>query len=220
MLYLYHLQAGEKSVSLEGDMHRYIFKVRRHKLGDKISLRHLKDESIYHYSIDSIDKKRLVLSLKTEEILSIKASHSLHIAWCIIEPKNIEKSLVSLNEMGVDKITFIYCSRSQKSFKIDIQRLEKILISSSQQSGRSQLMKLEIMENLKNFIEKYPQSKMLNFSKNTIDSTIKSIVIGCEGGFSPEEIALFDAKDIVGFDTPLVLKSQSAVSAVSAKILL
>ena len=84
------------------------------------------------------------------------------------------------------------------------------------------MMKLEIVESLESFIEQNPQSKMLNFSEtNFVSNTVlDTIVIGCEGGFHEEEVALFRAENIVGFDTPLVLKSESAVCAVAAKILL
>ncbi len=63
---------------------------------------------------------------------------------------------------------------------------------------------------------------MLNFSENNFLSNegISTIVIGCEGGFHEEEIALFNKSDIVGFHTPLVLKSESAACAVASKILL
>ncbi|SFV71900.1 Ribosomal RNA small subunit methyltransferase E [hydrothermal vent metagenome] len=222
MLYLHHHLAGEPSIYLEGDMHRYIFKVRRHKVGDKISLRTLKDRLLHHYTIASINKKTLMLVLEESEDKEVKASRFLHIAWCIIDPKSIEKVLPSLNEIGVEKISFIYCKRSQKSFKIDKMRLEKILLNSSQQSGRSQMMTLEVLESLESFLEKYPKSKMLNFSKNTLNAhaDISTIVIGCEGGFHEEEVALFEASNILGFDSPLVLKSESAVCAVASKILL
>ena len=124
--------------------------------------------------------------------------------------------------MGVEKITFIYCKRSQKSFKIDFKRLEKILLNSSQQSGRSEMMKLEMSEDLKSFLTENPQSMMLNFSKNIIgsQSNIDTIVIGCEGGFHEDEVALFDADKIIGLDTPLVLKSESAACAVAAQVIL
>jgi len=49
---------------------------------------------------------------------------------------------------------------------------------------------------------------------------LKSVVVGCEGGFSDDEIKLFKSDDIVGFSTPLILRSQTAVCAVSSKILL
>ncbi len=222
MLYLYLKTAGEPSLRLTGDEHRYIFKVRRHKAGDTLYLRNLEDGLIHRYLVDSIDKKIATLMLQESMAMEIKAAKKLHLGWCLIDPKNIEKVLPSLNEMGVEKITFIYCKRSQKSYKLDFKRLEKILLNSSQQSGRSQMMQLEMVEDLKTFITQYPESKMLNFSENNFVSQriFDTIVIGCEGGFHEEEVALFKAEDIVGFDTPLVLKSESAACAVASKTLL
>ena len=222
MLYLYNLQAGMPQLSLEGDDHRYIFKVRRHKEGDTLYLRNLEDGLLHRYLITFMDKRSTMLALQESSRLEIKAKHSLHIGWCVIDPKSVEKVLPSLNEMGVEKITFIYCKRSQKSFKLDFKRLEKILINSSQQSGRSQMMQFEMSEDLPQFLAKYPQSKMLNFSENNFigTTTVDTIVIGCEGGFHEDEVALFKTENIVGFDTPLVLKSESAVCAVASKLLL
>ncbi len=222
MLYLYNAQAGMTSLSLEGDDHRYIFKVRRHKVDDTLYLRNLEDGLLHRYLITYIDKKSVHLILQESNTLEVKVKQSLHIGWCVIDPKNVERVLPSLNEMGVEKITFIYCKRSQKSFQLDFKRLKKILLNSSQQSGRSQMMNLEVAENLEQFLATYPQSKMLNFSKNNFigNSVIDTIVIGCEGGFHKDEVALFDAKNLIGFDTPLVLKSESAVCAVAAKMLL
>ncbi len=222
MLYLYNTKAGTPQLSLDGDDHRYIFKVRRHKVDDILYLRNLEDGLLHRYLIVHIDKHSVRLELQDSNVLEIKAKKDLHIGWCIIDPKSIEKVLPSLNEMGIEKITFIYCKRSQKSFKIDFKRLEKILLNSSQQSGRSEIMKLEISENIESFLTQNPQSMMLNFSENklTKESNIDTIVIGCEGGFHEDEVTLFMADKIIGFDTPLVLKSESAVCAVASKILL
>ena len=222
MLYLYHKEASKPQLTLTGDEHRYIFKVRRHKVDDTLYLRNLEDGLLYRYIISTIDKRNVILELQESQELEIKAKRSLHIGWCIIDPKSIEKMITSLNEMGVDRITFIYCKRSQKSFKIDFKRLEKILLNSSQQSGRSQMMKLEMAEDLKSFLVQNPQSRMLNFSKNKpgLQSNIDTIVIGCEGGFHEDEVTQFAAENIIGLDTPLVLKSESAACAVASKLLL
>jgi 16S rRNA (uracil1498-N3)-methyltransferase len=160
--------------------------------------------------------------LKESQTLEVKAKPSLHIGWCVIAPKNIEKVLPSLNEMGVEKITFIYCKRSQKSFKPDFKRLEKILLNSSQQSGRSEMMQLETADDLQTFLLQNPQTKMLNFSKSRFvsNTVFETIVVGCEGGFTQEEETLFSSEDVIGFDTPLVLKSESAVCAVCSQKLL
>jgi len=222
MLYLYHKEAGKPQLTLTGDEHRYIFKVRRHKVDDVLYLRNLEDGLLHRYLISHIDKRSVVLELQESQMLEVKARKSLHIGWCVIDPKNIEKVLPSLNELGVEKITFIYCKRSQKSFKIDFKRLEKILLNSSQQSGRSEMMQLEMATTLEDFLSENPESKMLNFSEDNFiaDSTFETIVIGCEGGFHEDEAALFEADKIVGFDTPLVLKSESAVCAAASKLLL
>ncbi|MCD6653712.1 MAG: 16S rRNA (uracil(1498)-N(3))-methyltransferase [Sulfurovum sp.] len=222
MLYLYHKEAGKPQLTLLGEEHRYIFKVRRHKDNDILYVRNLQDGLIHRYRIAAIDKKSVELALEESELLEIKARRPLHIGWCIIDPKNIEKNIASLNEMGVEKITFIYCARSQKSFQVDFSRLQKILLNSSQQSGRSTLMALDTAKDLKTFLTQNPQSYLLNFSDNTFDKEIPldTIVVGCEGGFTEDEIALFSSEKTVGFDTPLVLKSESAVCAVAGKILL
>lgn len=223
MLYLYHKEAGASTLTLTGEEHRYLFKVRRHKANEKLHLRNLKDAYLYTYEVISINKRSVVLSLLSKEMHEIQPLRSLHIGWCVIDTKNIEKILPSLNEIGVEKITFIYCQRSQKSFKLDLKRLNKILINSSQQSGRSKMMVLEMTDNLDSFLKKYPESYMLNFSHTSIDTVrenIETLIIGCEGGFTDDECALFAEHKIVGFSTPLVLKSESAACAVAAKILL
>ncbi|HIP50728.1 MAG TPA: 16S rRNA (uracil(1498)-N(3))-methyltransferase [Campylobacterales bacterium] len=222
MQYLFLEQAGEQSLTLEGDEHRYIFKVRRHREGEVVALRNLLDEHIYFYKISSLTKKEAQLSLEKSEILPVVAKKKLHLAWCVIDPKSVEKVLPILNEMGVDAISFIYCSRSQKNFKLDFKRLEKILLNSSQQCGRSSLLKLSLVDSLEAFLKEYPQTVMLNFSENILNdkSDVSTVLIGCEGGFTSDEVGLFQSENIMGLDTALILKSESAVCAVSAKLLI
>jgi len=222
MQYLYHKDAGKPTLTLDGDEYKYIFKVRRHKVDEEIALRNLKEPKIYFYKIVSVNKKESSLVLKEERELVICANKKLHIGWCLIEPKNIERTLPSLNELGVDKISFIYCKRSQKNFKLDFKRLKKILINSSQQCGRSELMRLEAFDSLEDFLQKYPHSYILNFSENKISNQldIDTIVVGCEGGFSQDEVELFEESKIVGLNTPLILKSQSAICSIASKILI
>jgi len=218
MQYLYHKEAGASSLTLSGDEHRYIFKVRRHREGEVIALRNLDEVRVYFYKINSLDKKKAQLFLEKSEVLEVVAKRKLHIGWCVIDPKSIEKVLPTLNEMGVDAITFIYCSRSQKSFKPDFKRLEKILLNSSQQCGRSSLLKLSISNSLEGFLSENPETVMMNFSEQSLTekSNVSTIVIGCEGGFTSDEMALFKSEK----DTPLILKSESAVCSVASKLLL
>jgi len=93
MLYLYHKDASSAQITLVGDEHRYIFKVRRHRVEDTLYLRNLVDGLLHIYTITYIDKKSLILELKESQILEVKAKNSLHIGWCVIDPKSIEKVL-------------------------------------------------------------------------------------------------------------------------------
>ena len=222
MQYLYHQDAQNEQILIVNDDYRYIIKARRHRVGDIIYLRNLKDDYIYKYSIENISRRDAQIGFISKEILIVEAKRKLHIGWCVIDNKTVEKNIVYLNEIGVEKITFIYCDRSQKSFKIDFDKLNKILISSSSQCGRSQMMKLNIINSLQEFKEANPNSKMLNFSPNKItkDSNIDTIVVGCEGGFNDSERELFEDKNIVGLDSNMILKSQSATIALSSILIL
>ncbi len=222
MRFLYNKDASKDSLIVDGDSYKYLFKVRRVKSGSILELRNLQDDNIYYYKVVTVSKKEAFLDLVSFEKSIIKAKKELIVGWCIIDPKEIEKALPSLNEIGVSKIVFIKCAYSQANFKINLDRLKKILINSSQQCGRSTLMDLEFSLSIKNFLQKYPNSYLLDFSQNRVDSTldINSVIIGCEGGFSKDERELFEKERVVGFDTPLILKSQSAVVAIASKILL
>jgi len=223
MQYLYHPDAGASVLTLEGDAHRYLFKVRRHRAGELVYLRTGYDDVLYRYRITGLDKKTAHLTLEEQSILPIASENILHIGWCRIDPKNIEKVLPMLNEMGVVSITFFPCARSQKNFKPDFARMEKILLNSSQQCGRSQRMRLEQVESLEAFLASKPEAYLLHFSEQTLPCDIETpltIVIGPEGGLTEGETALFTPEKIVGLGTPMILRSESAAVAVGARVLL
>jgi 16S rRNA (uracil1498-N3)-methyltransferase len=222
MQFIYEQNASSHTLSITNDNYRYLAKARRIKVGELINIRNLQNSFLYQYEVTDITKKEISLILKSQEEISVVAKKELHIGWCVIDPKSIEKVLPSLNEIGVSKITFIYCNYSQKNFKINLERLSKILVSSSTQSGRSSLMQIDIVDTIEEFLRVEPNSYLLNFSPNHIDDkkdSINSIVVGCEGGLTQDEIDLFGDR-VVGLDSPLILKSESAVLSASAKIIL
>ena len=221
MQYTYHKDSGLETFSIEAELHKYLFKVRRHNIEDTLYFRNLEDNNLYGYKVLNIDRRKTTLQLISSEVKLIEPKKELHIGWCKIDPKSIEKVIASLNELGVTKITFINCEFSQGKYTINYEKLEKLLINSSQQSGRSSIIKLEECENLKIFLEKNPDSFMFNFSKNLIDDKkddIKTIVIGCEGGFSKNEIDNFNENKIVGIDSNLILRSETGVITIASKI--
>lgn len=208
--------------SIKGEVFKYLVKVRRHNEGDEISFRSKDDlKTLYRYKISAIDNRSLKLVLLDCFVDEVKANKSLHIGWCVIDSKSIEKVLPSLSEIGVAKISFIFCERSQKNFKLDFKRFERILEASMQQCGRSSYIEFNSFKNIKEFVTLYPHAKVFDFTEKTLDdySEIDTVLIGCEGGFSVEEKEFLKTQDVFRLDTPMVLRSESAVMAVASKII-
>ncbi|WP_066168341.1 16S rRNA (uracil(1498)-N(3))-methyltransferase [Aliarcobacter cryaerophilus] len=223
MQFIYDKNAKNELLKIEDENYNYIVKARRHKLDDILDFRNLEDDFLYSYKISQIYKKSLFLNLLKKEKRVIENSKKIHLAWCIVDPKTIYENIASLNELGVDKITFVYSDFSQKNFKINFEKLEKILINSSSQCGRSSIIKLDIYKNIDNFIKDNPDTYFLDFSQTSIDSKvsdIKTLMIGTEGGFSKRERELFNKNFIVGFSSNLILKSQTAIISATSKIIL
>lgn len=223
MQFIYDKNAKNELLKIEDENYNYIVKARRHKLDDILDFRNLEDDFLYSYKISQIDKKSLFLNLLKKEEKIIENSKKIHLAWCVVDPKTIYENIASLNELGVDKITFVYSDFSQKNFKINFEKLEKILINSSSQCGRSSIIKLDIYKNIDIFIKDNPDTYFLDFSQTSIDSKvldIKTLMIGTEGGFSKRERELFNKNFIVGFSSNLILKSQTAIISATSKIIL
>lgn len=222
MIYLYNKDAGEYSVVIEGEEYRHLFKARRLKVSSEIYLRNLRDDYLYKYRVSTITKKQAIATLVEKSISIVAPKRELHIGWCIIDNKVFEKTLPSLNEIGVSKITPLICDRTQRNFKIDTSRVERILINSSQQCGRSKILEVMPIVSIDEFVKEY-DSYMLNFSNSYLSDKkddISNIVIGCEGGFTDREKALFSADKIVGLNTDTILRSESATISTASIILL
>jgi 16S rRNA (uracil1498-N3)-methyltransferase len=223
MIYLLHADASQEQLRIKGEDFKYLIKVRRHKVGDRIAFRNReKIEDFFEYELVDISPREALFELKSSQTLVVQAKKSLHIGWCVIDNKSIEKVLASLNEIGVAKITFIYCERSQKNFKPDFKRFERIIEASNQQSGRTEFMEFESCKNIENFIKLYPNTKVFDFCENTLgcESDFETVLIGCEGGFSPREKEFLKEQEVFRLSTPMVLRSESATLAVASKILL
>lgn len=220
MQFVYGKFAGEQKVSVPLADYAHVFKVRRVGVGSTLNWRNLKDETLYTYKVEEITKKEALLHListcKDENILPFR----LHVGWCIVDPKTIEKNIAMLNEMGVVKISFVYAEFSQKNYKIDRAKLERILINSSEQCGRTSLMEIEVLESVDEYLKTYVKSCIIDFSDEilTQDATITNFLVGPEGGFSENERKLFKNRDIFGLKSQNILKSETAVVGVCAKL--
>ncbi|MCW9025913.1 MAG: 16S rRNA (uracil(1498)-N(3))-methyltransferase, partial [Thiovulaceae bacterium] len=112
--------------------------------------------------------------------------------------------------------------RSQRNIKLDFKRFERILHASMQQCGSTQKIEFDTSSSLEEFIKQNPEAKVFDFVEKTLDEVknISTVIIGCEGGFSENEREFLKALEVFRLDTPMVLRSESAVMAVASKLLL
>lgn len=223
MIYIFDENAGEELLTLKGELHKYLIKVRRHGVGDELAFRSKKSiKTLYMYRVLELQPRAVTLELIDSKELEINAIKELHVAWCVIDAKSVEKVLPSLCEIGVSRISFIFCERSQKNFKPDFKRYERIVEASMQQSGRTDIMAFDSYKNLATFINEFPDTKVFDFCENVLsgESDFSRVLIGCEGGFSPDEKELLKSQEVFKLNSPMVLRSESAVMAVASKILL
>lgn len=222
MQFTYSIDASKPFITIEAELHKYLFKVRRHTIEDDLYFRNLEDKNLYRYTVDTIDRRKTLLKLLDYEEKIIEPKKNLHIGWCVIDPKSVEKYIASLNELGVTKITFIFCQYSQKQYKVNYAKLEKLLRNSSGQCGRSSIITIETCESLDLFLEQYPNTYMFNFSQNNINdkkNDIETIILGCEGGFSSDEIKKINEDRIVGIDSDIILRSETATVSLASIIM-
>jgi len=218
MQFIFCEESGKDIILLKGEIYNYIFKVRRQKSSEILYFRDPKSpKTIYEYSVESIDRRKAELKLIKSAENFINSEKDITLGWCVVDIKTIEKTLPMINELGVKNIYFIYCQYSQKDIKLDFERLNKILQNSSMQSGRYNITNLYISDSLDSFLEDFPETIAIDFSKEKLVSVNKenvSILVGAEGGFSEDEREKFQT--VKGLKSVYILKSQTAViSAIS-----
>ena len=220
MKFILSVDAGKPQLRLSGDDYKYVIKVRRHIVGDSIVFRNptnLNEE--YHYTLESTDGRYAEFVLESQKHVPCESGKKLHIGWCIIDPKTVEKVLPMLTEMGVTKITFIQCHRSQHNFRFDFERFERIMESSIMQCGRTSFIEFGESASLSDFLSAHPSSVILDFGGEALknDEVFETVVIGCEGGFHESERVLFANHRVRHFNSPMILRSESAAVVVAAR---
>lgn len=220
MKFALHPHAGLDELVVSGEEYKYLIKVRRHSVGDVIAFRHRDDLHQEHrYILEHMDGRNGYFRLESSHESLCEAPKKLHIGWCIVDPKTIEKTLPMLMELGVSQITLIHCKRSQRNFRFDFQRFERIMESAIMQCGRTSFIEFSETPDLSGFLNANPQAVVLDFGGEALDRNEKfeTVIIGCEGGFDESERKVFENHRIRHFNLPMVLRSETAVIAIASQ---
>jgi 16S rRNA (uracil1498-N3)-methyltransferase len=127
--------------------------------------------------------------------------HNYHLHIAIAPTKNMDRFewfLEKATEIGIDEITPIICSRSERKV-IKTERCNRILLSAMKQSLKVHLPKLNEAISLNDFLKQdYEGAKYIAHCEDGEKKELKIvnktekylILIGPEGDFSPKEIDL------------------------------
>ncbi len=192
-VYIEHLQDEDKYI-LTGDSFHHLVHVTRVSLGEKILLLNGKGLEI-ECTVIGQNKKELVLEKKSARAKEL--THRIDVALGMPKKDALDLSLRQMVELGVHTAYLVRSQYSQMKLP-DEERLQKLLISALEQSNSPHLTKL-IPTSFKDIDYKsYDHvvvfdSQSLNQEKPNSGTGSYLLVVGPEGGFSPEEFEFFDS---------------------------
>ncbi len=199
LFYNKDINTSDSQFTFDKTESRHIVKVLRKKEGDIL---HITDGHSTLYTVQILlanDKRCLVKIIQTEQQTK-PWTYGLHIA--IAPTKNndrLEWFLEKATEIGIDEITPIICSNSERTV-LKTERLEKIIQSAMKQSLKLVLPKLNPPVKFSEFMKKDLNSELFiahceELEKVSLVKSLKPnsnvlIMIGPEGDFTPKEISI------------------------------
>ena len=202
----------------------YVANVMRMKRGSNINF--FNKEGEWLSEIIFLDRDRVEVKFLNKIKESSKLSN-IELAICLVKKNPMEIILQKATELGVSRITPIISERTEVK-ELNYERAKKIVIEATEQSNQLNPPELSKVIKLKDFLEKLDdESKFLfadvnsqnNLQKKDVEGdTLKTILIGPEGDFSPSEREFILAKtNVTSFSiSKNILRSDTAViSAIS-----
>ena len=220
MQFILDKNAGEEILRVEGERYNHLFRSRRTKKSEMLYFRNLKDLNLYTYQIENLGKKEAILKLANKELSILQNPPTAHLIWAMIDSKSIEKVLPALNELNLAKITFFYADFSQKNFKLDLERMDRILENSCEQCGRITKLEIEILKDLQEVCNQYKEFCVLDFGNENLPCGLKiPLLIGAEGGFSQNEREFLKDKKIYSAKNCNILRSENAAIFATSRLI-
>jgi 16S rRNA (uracil1498-N3)-methyltransferase len=225
--YINNLALDEK-ITLNGkdysDTVHQIANVFRAKIGDDFIFFNCLDSYDYVYTLVNIDKKELQFVLKDKIEKKTNKERGVKITLCqsIIKKDNFELVVRQMVEAGVSSVIPILTDRSEKKV-LNIERLEKIIVEATEQSGRNDIMKLEKTLKIEDILSRAGEKIVFDTIENSdvVKESTKSsdlyVLIGPEGGWTDEEKKVFVQNDF-RFETLPTYTLRAETAAISAVI--
>ena len=192
------------SIVLTGAEYYHAVKVTRHKIGYKIIVCNNTNKD-YYCTITDINKSEL--TAKIDDVLINESEPDYNLSLYIGNNKDLDTVVQKAVECGVKNI-IPFTSQHCNIDTVNYDRLNKIILESSKQCGRSVLAKLKPLTTFEESIKEAKNGCIVAFYEHERKNKLKSdsltgkdisIFIGCEGGFSEDEINLLKSNNVMPY---------------------
>ena len=184
--------------TLPEDESRHAVRVLRLAAGDAVELVNGQG-GVYQAEVTDAHPKRCQLRL-TAAAQVPRRPYSVHVA--VAPTKSLDRMewlVEKATEVGVDQLSFLRCARSERR-ELKLDRLEKIAVSALKQSGQAWLPRLAALTDFADFLPTLdPATTFLAHLADNERTELARVagagpaccvLIGPEGDFTPEEIAV------------------------------
>ena len=180
---------------LTKDQSHYVKDVMRLKVGDLLYI--FNDQGEWYAKIENYEKNKANIKI-LEKVRNMKNENNIWLAFSPIRQNPLNFMIQKTTELGIQKFIPIICERSIVK-DVNIERIKKIIIESSEQSNRISIPDITKKESLINFLNLFPKKGRIIFCdinckksnlKNVLSKKIEGptcILIGPEGDFSENE---------------------------------
>ena len=180
---------------LTREQSHYVKDVMRLKIGDSFSV--FNDQGEWNAIIENYEKDGARIKI-LKKVRNKKSEKNVWLAFSPIKQNPLNFMIQKTTELGIQKFIPVICERSVVN-DINIERIKKIIIESSEQSNRLSVPEITKKESLKNFLKLFPKDGCIIFCdincnksnfKNILSKKIKGpvcILVGPEGDFSENE---------------------------------
>ena len=180
---------------IKKDQTHYVKDVMRLKIGDNLSVFNSLGE--WNAVIESYEKEGARIKI-LEKIKDKENEKNIWLAFSPIKQNPLNFVIQKGTELGVQKFFPILSERSIVK-EINIERIKKIIVESSEQSNRISVPEIRKIETLNFFLSQFPKDGCLifcdiNCNKNNLKNILSKkiegpicILIGPEGDFSESE---------------------------------
>ena len=217
---------GDK-ITLGGDEFYHMTKVLRYKVGYKAVI--LANDGIERHSVvEEICKDYAVLKIE-EEVVADRKNATVTLYAGLLKNNKLDFVVQKGVELGVDRI-IPFISQNSAESKFNADRANKIALESAKQCGSVYLSQVDDLVDFDKVVDDFKNYDKVFFAyenekKNCIRDAVRgasnlAIIVGPEGGFTPEETdrAIASGADVVTLGRR-ILRAETA-SIVSATLAL